>query len=220
MSQTKKIILLALAVFLFVVWESFGDMFISYPINNYPPKSDVVLAWGDGFTLGVGATSPSAGYIEVLRNRLSANITNKAVKDEVSSSTLAHAVQDLAEVKPGIVLLFIGEADAHTGIPATQTLENTRKLIALAQENHAVVYLVGFQVSAQDAYALGFESLGKEMGAVYTGDILGGISGNSAYMTNDTYPNDKGYLKIADKLAPMTESLILSASASSSPASI
>lgn len=211
MSQTKKIIFVALAVIVVVTWESFSDLFTSYPIVNFPPKSEVILAWGDSLTTGVGATSPEFGYLEVLQSRLSASTTNRAVGGETSADTLLHAEKDMTEVQPGIVLILIGGNDLLSGVPAGDTLLHVRTLIETAQKQKAVVYLVGFQKSQGDAYAVGFEKLAKEMGAVYTGDILGGIIGNSTLMSDEVHPNNKGYLKMADKIAPTLESLILSA---------
>lgn len=210
MSQTKKIILVAIAVIIFVVWESFGGLFFSYPIVNFPPKNAVVLAWGDSLTQGVGATSPDFGYLDILRNRLSASTTNRAVSGETSADTLLHAEKDMAEIQPGIVLILIGGNDALSGVPANDTLLHVRKLIEIAQQKKAVVYLIGFQKLPNDVYAVGFEKLAKELGAFYTGDILGGIIGNPAYMSDEVHPNNKGYLKMADKIAPTLESVILS----------
>jgi lysophospholipase L1-like esterase len=210
MSQTKKILIFSAIVVAVVVWESLGDLFISYPIVNYPAASPVILAWGDSLSVGVGASNPQLGYLELLRERLHANIVNKAVSGETSEATLLHADKDIAEVQPGIVLILIGGNDLLAGTPADTTLQNTQKLIHIAQQGKAAVYLVGFQKHQGDAYAIGFKKLAKESGTFYTPDILGDIIGNAQFMSDEVHPNDKGYLKMADKIAYYLESLILS----------
>ncbi len=210
MTQTKRNLLIVLLVLIFIIWESISDMFMSYPIHNYPPRSAKILAFGDSLTVGVGASSESSGYISILKNRLSASIINKAVIGEMSSGTLLHAEKDLDETDPGIVLIFIGGNDFLLGTPPIETFSNIKKIITIAQQHHAVVYLIGFQQSQNDVYATGFKKIAKETGSLYTADILGGIITTPTLMSDEVHPNDKGYLKMADKIAPFMESLILS----------
>lgn len=194
----------------FVVWEVSREFFLSYPIVNYPPNGSHVMVWGDSLSSGVGATSPMNGYVGVLKERLSLDLTNKAVSGETTGDVLLHSERDLSEVHPDIVMILLGGNDLLRRVPLAETFDNLRKLILAAQKQKAVVYLIGFQKHVDDNYANAFKSLAKETGAIYTGDILGGIIGNQTLMSDEIHPNDKGYLKMADKIAPNLESLVLS----------
>lgn len=206
----KKTAVIFVFLVAFVVWEVSREFFLAYPIVNYPPHGSLVMVWGDSLSSGIGASSPMNGYIGVLKERLSLNLTNKAVSGETTGDVLLHSGQDLSEVHPDIVMILLGGNDLLRQVPPKETFDNLRKLIVSAQEQKAVVYLIGFQKHIDDNYANGFKTLARETGALYTGDILGGIIGDRTLMSDEIHPNDKGYLKMADKIAPNLESLVLS----------
>jgi acyl-CoA thioesterase-1 len=212
MPGMKKIVVIFVFLVAFVAWEVSREFFLSYPIVNYPPNGSLVMVWGDSLSSGVGASSPTNGYVGILKERLSLKLVNKAVSGETTRDVLLHSERDLNEVHPDIVMILLGGNDLLQQMPLAETLSNLRKLIVAAQKQKAVVYLIGFQKHIDDNYANGFKALARETGAVYTGDILGGIIGNQTLMADEIHPNDKGYLKMADKIAPNLESLVLSGS--------
>lgn len=213
MSGMKKVAVISIFLVAFVAWEVSREFFLSYPIVNYPPNGAHVMVWGDSLSSGVGASSPMNGYVGVLKERLSLDLTNKAVSGETTGDVLLHFERDLSEVRPDIVMILLGGNDLLRRVPISETFDNLRTLIVAAQKQKAVVYLIGFQKHIDDNYANEFEALAKETGALYTGDILGGIIGNQTLMSDEIHPNDKGYLKMADKIAPNLESLVLSGGA-------
>jgi lysophospholipase L1-like esterase len=215
MTLLKKVLIVLGFVAIVLLWQGFGDYFFSYPILNFPPHGSRILLWGDSLSVGVGASAPEKGYVGVLKDRLSLDITNKAVSGETSADALLHAPADLSEVNPDIVLILLGGNDMLRGTPASEMFANLRKLIDLAHEKKAVVYLVGIKKHIGDGYNDGFEKLAKDSGSLYTPDILLDIFGNSTLMADEIHPNDKGYLKMADKLAPMLESIVMTGKESS-----
>lgn len=50
-----------------------------------------------------------------------------------------------------------------------------------------------------------FETVAKETGAIYVSDILSGVFGHQDLMSDAIHPNDRGYAKIAERLAPVLE---------------
>lgn len=209
MSGVKKAIVVIVLITAFALWGAFSQLLLSYPITNYPPDGSLIMVWGDSLSVGVGASTPEHGYVDILKERLSLNVVNKAVSGETSRDALIHAASDIALVKPNIVMILLGGNDVLANTPSPETFDNLRKLIDLAHQSHAVVLLVGFQKHIDDNYASGFASLAKTSGSVYVADILGNIFGDSALMSDEIHPNDKGYLKMADKIAPDLEGLVL-----------
>ena len=191
------------------LWEGFGDIFFSYPMVNYPPSGSKVMVWGDNLSIGVGGSTATHGYTAVLRDRLSLDLVNKAASGETTKDALLHADQDLGEVMPNIVLILLGGNDLLEGVPPQETFANLRALIDKAHARKALVYLIGFQKNSDDVYAKGFAALARDSGSLYTADIFGGVSENPALMADEVHPNDKGYLKMADKIAPNLEGLVL-----------
>jgi lysophospholipase L1-like esterase len=55
-----------------------------------------------------------------------------------------------------------------------------------------------------------FAAVAEKTGAVYFPDILDGIFGDSRYMSDPIHPNDAGYARIAERLAPIVADLYLS----------
>ncbi len=218
MSGFKKVAIIVVLIIAFAVWGAFSELFFSYPVTNFPPQGSLVMVWGDSLSVGVGATTPEKGYVGVLKDRLSLSLINKAVSGETTSGTLLHAASDLAEIKPNIVMILLGGNDLLSRTPTTETFANLRKLIDLAHEGGAVVLLVGFQKRTDDNYANGFALLAKSSGTVYVADVLGNIIGDPLLMADEIHPNDKGYLKMADKIAPDLEGLVLSGAAAGKPA--
>jgi lysophospholipase L1-like esterase len=210
MKERTKFLFIGLLFLGFFAWQFLGGLFFSYPIVNYPPRGSSVMVVGDSLSVGVGASAPDRGYVGVLAKRLSVDIANAGISGETSKSALLHVDADLAKYDPDIVMVVLGGNDILGKIPPKETFDDIRQLIDKAQRSGAVVYLVGFQRFPHDEYAEGFEALARESGALYTPDLLGGIIGNGEYMSDEVHPNDRGYERVADKLAPLLESLVLS----------
>lgn len=47
-----------------------------------------------------------------------------------------------------------------------------------------------------------FEALAERTGSVYMSDVLSGVFAQSDLMSDAIHPNDTGYAKIAERLAP------------------
>lgn len=218
MSELKKVVVVLVIIVAVALWEGFGGLFFSYPMVNYPPRGPRVMVWGDSLSIGVGASTPIHGYVGVLSDRLTLNLVNKAGKGETTKDALLHAEQDLSEVRPDIVLIFLGGNDLLQGVTPQETFTNLRALIDKAHAQKAVVYLIGFQKHPDDVYAKNFAALARDSGSLYTADIFGGVSADATAMADEVHPNDRGYLKMADKIAPDLEGLVLAGGKESTPA--
>jgi len=209
----KKILIFVALLIVFVVWESFSALFSNYPITNFPPATSTVLALGDSLTVGVGASDTAHGFVSLLAKRLAVTIENRGAIEATSKDILLTAERDIAASQASTTMIFIGLNDMGQHIPKAETLANIRVLIVLAQKYRMTVVLIGFQQAPDDAYALGLAQLAKETGSIYTPDVLGDIASNPTLMADVQHPNDKGYLKMTDKLAPNLEGVVLAAPA-------
>ncbi len=215
MSSIKQVFIFIAIVLGIVLWRGASELFQYYPIVNFPPKGQVVLALGDSITSGVGASAKEKNYIGLLEKRLSVQIINRGVSGATSKDILISADNIISEIHPNIVILLIGGNDILQQVLPQETLNNVREVIRIAQKHGAVVFLIGIQKQQNDAYGVGFEKIAHELGAVYVPDILEGIFGNSEFMYDEVHPNDKGYLKIADKIAPQLEGIIYAGASAS-----
>ena len=208
MSSIKQVFIFIAIVLGIVLWRGASELLQYYPVVNFPPKGQVVLALGDSLTYGVGASSPEKNYIGVLEKRLSVKIANGAVSGATSKDVLLSADAKISETHPNILMLLVGGNDMLQQVPPQETLNNVSKTIRIAQKHGVVVFLIGIQKHQDDAYANGFEKVARKLGAVYVPDILEGILGNSEFMSDEVHPNDKGYLRMADKIASTLEGII------------
>lgn len=180
-----------------------------HPITNYPPKNTKVLALGGSLTVGTGASDKEYGFIPVLSKRLNTSIINKGVSGDTTVDALARLDTDVLSEDPGIVIIFLGANDQTKKIPNEETLANLETIITRCESHGATVLLLGYTARFDGL----LNDLANKIGAIYVPSVLEGIIEDPALMSSDgIHPNDAGYLKIADKVAPMLDGLILAAS--------
>ncbi len=212
LSGTKKILLVLLLIVAFVVWQLIGMFGGQYPIVNFPPKGTTIVALGDSLTEGVGASSPEKNYIGILNARLGINIINKGVAGNTTPDALLRLDSDVIALKPDIVIILLGGNDYLKKIPQHETFNNLEVLIKKIQSHGAVVLLLGVRGGLlHDKFSSDFEDLAHRTGSLFVPNVLDGIVGNAKLMSDEVHPNDAGYLKMADKIAPTLGGLVLGA---------
>ncbi len=173
-------------------------------VTNYPSSGTDIIAYGDSLVQGVGATAPDKNFVSLLSAQLGQPIVNLGV----SGNTTADGVQRLPELdayKPKVVLVLLSGNDRLRQIPQAQTLANLSTIIENIQNRGAVVILLGVRGDFFGGGGFGSElkSLAESRKAVYIPDVLDGLFGNNAYMSDLIHPNDAGYAKIAGRIYPV-----------------
>lgn len=206
----KKILIvlgILLAVLAWKMWFAYNDV---YPIRNYPPKGTSMVALGDSLTTGVGASGDEKNYIGLLEQRLNIHIKNKGVIGDTTHDAILRLDADVLKEKPDIVLVLLGSNDYLKGIPQKETFDNLRSIIDRIEQNGAVVVLIGARGGLlNDKFADDFKDLAREKGALFVPEIMEGIIGVPSLMSDEIHPNDAGYLKMADKIAPVLLGAVL-----------
>lgn len=168
-------------------------------IVNYPPKNSQIVAFGDSLVAGVGATSGN-DFVSVLSRMLGNPIVNLGVLGDTTAQGLARVDQVIAK-DPGTVILLLGGNDYLKKIPQEETFANLRSIIAKLQAQGAVVVLLGVRGGIlRDNFIDGFDALAEETGVIYVPDVLDGLIGRDAYMSDAIHPNDQGYAQIAERV--------------------
>ena len=109
----------------------------------------------------------------------------------------------MLDQKPDIVIILLGGNDYLRRVPDTQTFDNLLMIIRQVQSGGAVVLLLGVRGGLlTDHWDTNFEMLAKATGSAYVPNVLDGIFGDPKLMSDQIHPNDRGYEKIADKVAP------------------
>lgn len=169
------------------------------PLTNYPPKNDVIVAFGDSLVAGTGATEGN-DFVSKLGVRIGKPIVNLGVPGDTTADGLAR-VEEVLAYNPGVVILLLGGNDYLRRIDEETTRTNLAKLIQTLQENGSMIVLLGVRsgilISGRDDM---YEDLTESYGLVYVEDVLDGIFGKQELMYDGIHPNDAGYTIIADRL--------------------
>lgn len=198
----SKIIITALIgfVIIFTLKSIFWDREVT--IKNYPPATGSIVAFGDSLVEGVGSPS-TEGFILPLSEMLGEKIINMGVSGDTTVDGLNRLDKLIAE-KPRVVLILLGGNDYIRKISSEKTFNNLRTIINTVQESGAVVVLLGVRGGLlSDSYEKSFEKLAEETGSAYVPDVLDGLFGRPALMSDAIHPNTEGYQRIAEKVYPI-----------------
>lgn len=210
--RAKTLAAILLLVACSVLWQVVSVFFSYRPITNYPPKGERIVVLGDSLSEGVGASSPENGYVGILERRIGVTIINKGVSGDTVGAAKNRLESDVLNENPDIVMILLGGNDAIRRTPREEVFLDLREIITRVHEKGAVVLLVGVQGSILgDRYKEGFADLAEETGAAFVPDILDGIIGVPSLMSDTIHPNDAGYLKMADRIAPTLNELVWAA---------
>ena len=173
----------------------------SVPITNYPSSGDAVVAFGDSLIEGVGATA-GGDLVTQLSKKIGEPIVNLGIAGNTTAQGLAR-VDRVLEYKPKVVIVLLGGNDFLRKVRKEETFKNLDTIVTKIQDAGAVVVLLGVQGGVLgDPYKEEFESLAKRRGTVYVPNVLRGLMGRSEYMADAVHPNNTGYAKIAERIAP------------------
>lgn len=171
------------------------------PVTNYPSSGDAVVAFGDSLIEGVGSTD-GGDLVSQLSKKIGEPIINLGIAGNTTAQGLAR-VDRVLEYKPKVVIMLLGGNDFLRKVPKEETFKNLDTIITKIQNAGAVVVLLGVQGGVLgDPYREEFEDLAKRKGAVYVSNVLQGLIGRSEYMADAIHPNNTGYAKIVERIAP------------------
>ena len=145
-------------------------------VNLPPAATGPWVAFGDSLTEGYGA-SENGGYPAALGRDLGVAIRNFGASGHTTEDRLKR-LDEVAALRPRVVLLCLGGNDVLNRVPREQMLANLRAIILQLQSGGSFVVLIGIRsASLRDHNESLFRSLAKETGCYYIADLLRGIWG-------------------------------------------
>jgi acyl-CoA thioesterase I len=176
-------------------------------ITNYPSSGTDIIAFGDSLIAGSGA-SEGNDLVSILSKQIGQPIINLGVRGDTTADGLKR-ISDIDSYNPKVVILLLGGNDYLRRIPQEETFENLGKIIEHIHAEGAVVLLLGVRGGVlRDNFASQYKELSKTYGTAYVSDVLDGLLGHSEYMSDRVHPNDEGYQRIADRVAPFLKKLL------------
>jgi acyl-CoA thioesterase-1 len=176
-------------------------------VNLPPTASGPWVAFGDSLTEGYGASS-GHDYPTLLGQRLGVQITNLGVSGETTADGLKR-LENLARLRPRVVLLCLGGNDVLNREPVAQTFANLATMIDRLHQEGSFVVLIGIRsVSLRDRNQTYFKKLARDKRVLYVPDMLKGLAFKPVYMSDAIHPNDEGYRRIAERLERVLKPLL------------
>lgn len=176
------------------------------PAMNKLPDDAVILAFGDSLTYGTGA-SAGHDYPSILSQQIGREVVNAGVPGEISQEGLERLPVELDKHQPDLLILTHGGNDILRKIPADQTRENLKAMIAEAKQRHIPVVLLGvpefgllFLHSAEIYAALAeSEQIPNDL------EVLPTILASKELKSDTVHPNDRGYQRLAETIAALLQ---------------
>jgi len=165
--------------------------------------NDVLLAFGDSLTLGVG-TEPALSYPAQL-NRLSGRkVINAGVSGETSAEGVRRLPALLDKYEPELVIICHGGNDLLRKLDRNELQSNLRNMFEAAnQRNIAVVMLAvpHFDLLMNDAPL--YKELAEELNFPLLEKRLGEFLKDPQYKSDTVHLNAQGYRKLAEAVADL-----------------
>lgn len=173
-------------------------------LQNSPNKvirlhsEDVVLAFGDSLTQGVGVAKMHS-YPTKLSEALGITVINSGVSGQTSTQGLKRLQKELDQHQPQLVVLCLGGNDILRKHSMIKLKQNMATMIEIIQSQNIQVMLIGVPEPGLflDVMPL-YEALSEQYDLVSDHQILAELLNDNQYKSDMVHLNQAGYLKLAE----------------------
>ncbi len=165
--------------------------------------SDVIVAFGDSLTVGVGA-DPSSSYPALLEKQINRKVIASGVSGETTSKGLKRLPQVLDQYKPSLLIICEGGNDFLRRSSEKSVKNNLRAMIEMAKEKEIDMVLIAVPKSESQLTPPSlYEELGREFGLPVETESLKKIGSDATLVSDPIHPNDHGYRLMAESVAAL-----------------
>lgn len=162
---------------------------------------DVVLAFGDSLTYGIGA-GPEEAYPKILSVLISRQVIGAGVPGETTEGGLERLPAVLDEVKPKLLLLCLGGNDMLRKVNYANIESNLRAMIEAARLRSVPVVLIGVPEPALfGGTAPFYDKLAEELELPIENKIMQDVLFDRELKSDQIHPNARGYRRMAQAIA-------------------
>lgn len=169
---------------------------------SYLRPNDVLLAFGDSLTSGVGAADPSSNYPAHLYRLLGRRVVNAGVSGELSAEGATRLPGLLDTHTPRLLLLMHGGNDLLQRRSEQELKENLRRMYEAAHQRSIQVVMIAVPrpgLLIQDAPI--YKELADELGIPLLEGELTKLMKTSVYKSDEVHLNGAGYEVLARAIA-------------------
>lgn len=142
----------------------FSALFLFFSATSH--AAEKILVIGDNLSTAQGVPAKQ-GWVKLLQKQLKKRgfdylVINASFNGETTSDALARLPATIKIHKPKIIILELGRNDGSQGIAAATISDNLAQIIALSQQQHRKVLLLGQRLPTQQhdaAYVEEFEAI-------------------------------------------------------------
>ncbi|MBN1958694.1 MAG: arylesterase [Desulfuromonadales bacterium] len=165
--------------------------------------NDVILAFGDSLTLGVG-TEPGLGYPEQLYRLTARQVVNAGVSGETSADGARRLPALLDQYEPEVVIICHGGNDLLRKLDRQTLRANLRNMFEAANQRKIAVVMIAVpqpDLLMNDAPL--YRELADELNFLLLEKSLGELLRNPQYKSDAVHLNAQGYRKLAEAVADL-----------------
>jgi len=172
---------------------------------SFMRPNDVVLAFGDSLTSGVGAR-PELSYPAQLSRLIGRKVVNAGIPGEVSAEGLARLPQLLDKLEPELLIICHGGNDIIRKLDRQQLKTNLRRMYEAANQRDIEVVMI-----AVPQLGLGLENveiyqeLADELQIPILPAALKELLAYNQYKSDPIHFNGQGYQKLAEAVADLLD---------------
>lgn len=165
--------------------------------------NDVLLAFGDSLTSGVG-TRPELSYPAQLNGFLSRKVVNAGVPGETSAEGLARLPGLLDRVEPALLIICHGGNDILRKLDQDKLRANLRGMYEAAKQRKIEVVMIAVPELGLGLHDVPlYQELASELQIPLVQGTLGTLLADNQYKSDPVHLNGLGYRKLAEAVADL-----------------
>ncbi len=161
---------------------------------------DVILAFGDSLTVGVG-TTPDSSYPSELARLTGLDVVNAGVSGETTAEGLVRFPVMIEKYKPSLVILLEGGNDILRNRDYASIANNLDKMIQIALGYGVQVVLIGVpEKRLFSSVAPFYGELAHKYDLVFEPDLIGDMMRSPSKKSDAIHFNKAGYADLAQEI--------------------
>lgn len=163
------------------------------PLNS----NDVVLAFGDSLTVGLG-TNEENSYPRVLSELSGIHVVSSGISGETTSEGLIRLPSVIEAHNPSLLILLEGGNDILQNKDYSLIEQNLDKMIKIALDKDIQVVLIGVPEKSLFSNSAPFYSdLAEKYDLVFESSLIGSLMRSPSKKSDSVHFNKEGYAELA-----------------------
>ena len=189
-----------LSFLLFIAFILLGCNSSNSPKLSALNNNDVILAFGDSLTKGVGVKAQNS-YPSVLAELTGLDVINSGVSGETTHGGLKRFRQTIIEHNPSLVILLEGGNDILRNISHAQIEKNLEQMIGIAQSLKVQIVLIGVpEKSLFSDSAPFYNILAEKFNLVFNAELISNLMRTPSMKSDSIHFNKEGYALMAKEI--------------------